>query len=202
MHQTVFDAVAAEHHNDYEGVRVNIYQIEPADRHRGLACQRQRGEVGELGNEPAHVADRVVKLLHLLVHTAVHLLRLLQRELLLFHQLVDVHPVAQRGGHTAGRGVRLFEIAQRHKLRKLVAYRRRRAAKPCVLRDGLAADRLRGLDIFVDHSGKYFLFPIAYDHFNIHRLALAFPDCWHSYLSSANIPPAHDSVNSFCADVL
>ena len=99
------------------------------------------------------------------VQSLIGALRLLNGEALLFHQLVDVHPVPHRGRHTPGRGVRLLKVAHAHQLRQLVAYRRRRAAKPGMLGNDLAADRLRGADIFVHNCRKYFLFSLTDRHF-------------------------------------
>lgn len=50
-------------------------------------------------------------------------LRLFGGEVLVLHELVDVHPVAERGGHAARRRVRLLEIAHGDQLRQLVADR-------------------------------------------------------------------------------
>jgi len=105
-------------------------------------------------------------LLQLCIETAVDLLRLLQAELLLFHKLIDIHSVAYGSGHTAGRGMGLFEVAHIHQLRKLIADCGRGAAEPRILRDGLAAYRLCCADIFIHDGSQYLLFSFTYSHFD------------------------------------
>ena len=161
MHQLALDCAAREHQDDDEGVRVHIDEVEALDGSRRAACQRERGVVGHLGGEPAHVGDRGVQLPELLLQAAVHVLRLLEGELLLLHQLVDIHTVTHRGGHAAGGGVRLLQIAHRDQLRKLVADRGGGAVQRAALSDGFAADRLGGADIFVHDRGQNLLFSLA-----------------------------------------
>ena len=192
MHQLILNCIVAQHHNNYECVRVDVDKIKALYCRRCVGRDGERGIIRQLRGDLSDVAHHVVKLHHLVVKAAVYLLRLFDGELLLFHELVDVHSVACGSGDAPGRGVRLLEISHRGQLRELVADGGRAAAQVCDARNGFAAHRLRGFYILLDQCTEYFLFPFADTH-----LALNLFVCWHSRLTSANIALFLTDVKAF-----
>ena len=178
VHELVFHRVVAQQQHDDEAVGVEINEVEAPDRDAGTRRERHGGVIRQLRGQTARVRHELAAL----VAPRQALgdgLRLLGGEVLVLHELVDVHPVAERGGHAAGRCVRLLEIAHRDQLRKLVADRGRGTAEIGARGDGLRADRLRRADVFLNDRGKYFLFAAA----DIHR-----PLRWHSEFLSVGTP--------------
>ena len=128
MHQLVLNSIVAQHHDDYECVRVDVDKVKALYRRRRVGRDGKRGIIRQLRSDLSDVAHHTVKLDHLVVEAAVYLLRLLNGKLLLFHELVDIQPVARGSGDTSGRCVRLLEIAHRGQLRELAADGGRAAA--------------------------------------------------------------------------
>ena len=178
VHELVFHRIVAQKQDDDEAVRVEINEVEAADRHAGARRERHGGVIGQLRGEAARVRHELAALMP--ARQALRDgLRLLRGEVLVLHELVDVHPVAERCGHAARRCVRLLEIAHGDQLRQLVADRGRGTAEIRARGDGLRADRLCRADVFLDDRGKYFLFAAA----DVHDLLR-----WHSELPTVGTP--------------
>ena len=92
----------------------------------------------------------------------VDLLGLGQTQALLFHQLVDIEPVALGGGHPPGGGVGLLQVAQLHQVRQLIADGG--GAHAHLGGDGLGAHRLRRGHVILHHGLQYLLFPLTEFH--------------------------------------
>jgi len=136
VHELVFHRVVAQEQHDDEAVRVEINEVEAADRYAGARRERHGGVVRQLRGETARVRHELAALVA--ARQALRDgLRLFGGEVLVLHELVDVHPVAERGGHAARRRVRLLEIAHGDQLRQLVADRGRGTAEVRARGDGL-----------------------------------------------------------------
>ena len=136
VHELVFHRVVAQQQHDDEAVRVEINEVEAADGHAGARRERHGGVVRQLRGEAARVRHEFAALVA--ARQALRDgLRLFGGEVLVLHELVDVHPVAERRGHAARRRVRLLEIAHGDQLRKLVADRGRGTAEVRARGDGL-----------------------------------------------------------------
>ena len=194
MHELVLNGIVSEKNNDYEGVRVNIEKIEPLDRRGARRAEGERRIAGELTGKLSGVAHELVKLLHLLAQPGVDRLGLLNGETLPLHELVHVEPVALRRGYTPCTRVRLLQIAERRELGELVADRGAAAPETGDLCDRLGADRLCRADVFIHNSREYFLFSLADLHGGFLALALGTIECWHSLLTSANLPLLYINV--------
>ena len=126
--------------------------------------------------------DDPVQLLHLQVQRVVYALGLLNGELLAAHQLVDIEPVAGRGGDPSGGGVGLFQQSQLRQVGHLVADGGGGHIQSGQLRHRLGAHRLGRGDIGLYNGAQDTFFSVC--QFQAYRrlsdylgLALIFPEC-------------------------
>ena len=100
--QLTFDPIAVHHHDHDAAALVHRQQLKPLSRHALFPGGRHVGGVVDKGaHRPASLGQQPVQLLHFQLQGSVDLLRLVQGQLLPFHQFVDVEPVALGGGHAA-----------------------------------------------------------------------------------------------------
>ena len=194
MHELVLNGIVSEKNNDYESVRVNVEKIKALDRRSARRAERERRVAGELTGELSGVAHELIELLHFLAQPGVDRLGLLDGNPLPLHELVHIEPIALRRGDAPRACVRLLKIAERRQLRKLVADRGAAAPELGDLRDRPRADRLCRADVFVHNGCEYSLFPLADFHGSFSALALGASECWHSILTSANLPLLYINV--------
>ena len=97
--QLVLHHAAVRHHHGDEGVVLHHQQIVPLHRHPIFGGRGgEHRVVADLGEDFARPVDDPVQLLHLYVQRVVDALGLLHGQPVLAHELIDVQPVAQRGG--------------------------------------------------------------------------------------------------------
>ena len=108
-HQTAFHPAVRQHHHRDHRRRVHGDQLEPAHRGvGGVIRHRVGGVVHKAGHHLARLGDHLVGALQLLLQGAVDLGGLFVGDGFALHQLVDVQPVAKRGGDPPGAGVGLL----------------------------------------------------------------------------------------------
>ena len=153
LHELALDAAVGEHHHGDKARRVDGDQLKAADRHLALVVGHGIGRVAdERGDHLPRLAHHLIELLHRPAERGINLVLLLLRERPLFHQLVDVEPVALRRRDAPGGGVRLLEIAHLLKIGQLVAHGGGADLAGHLLDDGLGANRLGGGDIALHHD--------------------------------------------------
>jgi hypothetical protein len=91
-------------------------------------------------------------------------------------ELVDEQPVATVGGHPAGAGVRLPDVALLLEDGHVVTHGGRRHLEVVALHERLAADRLLGGDVVLDDGAQDVQLPIVERHGRTSRRARSRPD--------------------------
>ena len=158
-------AVVLAHHHDDEALFIHGDELEALDA--CLAPPARHAVNGVIDNGGHHLPrprDHAVRAAELTFELLVDLLRFRFGNLALFHQFVDVQPVALRGRDSSGGGVRLLKIAHFDQIRKLVADGRGAHRTAHLLSQRLGADRLGRGDVIFDHALENLLFALRQIH--------------------------------------
>ena len=161
--QLVFHHAVVRHHHRDKGVFLHHQQVVPLHRHPhpGGGGGKDR-VVADLGEHLSRLIQAPVQLLHLQVQRLVDPLGLLDGQLMLAHQLIDVQPVAHRGGHPPGGGVGLLQIPHLGEVGHLIA--NGGDVQAGLLGHGLGAHRLRRDDVDLHDGPQDPLFPVGQLH--------------------------------------
>ena len=112
LHQAAFHPAVRQHHHCDHRRTVHGDQLEPPyGGVGGVIRHGVGGVIHKAGHHLAGLGDHLIGALQLLPQRVVDLGGLLGGDGLALHQLVDVQPVAQRGGDPSGAGVGLLQIA-------------------------------------------------------------------------------------------
>ena len=177
LHQLALDAVVRQHHHGDKAALADGDELEPLHGgDRPVIGHGVGGVAHKAGYHLPGLTDDLIHLLHLAGQGIVDLGRLLRRQSLALHQLVDVQPVALGGRHTSRGGVGLLQIAQLHQIRQLVADGGGADLAGHLFHDGLGAHRLGGVDVAFHHDLQYLLFAVCQFH-SFLRLALLLFEC-------------------------
>ena len=145
---------------------------------------------GELGEQPHRAVHHVVEV-DRADQEPLDRPALGRRERLDPGQPVDEEPVAAVGGHPAGAGVRLPDVALLLQHGHVVADRGRRDAEVVPLDQGLAADRLLGGDVVLDDGAQHLELAVVEGHAHLpsRRTDTAGRRAagWHSTVTSASL---------------
>ena len=117
-------------------------------------------QVGELGDQLAHLGQGSIEFLEPDLHGLVEALGLVNGEPVVLHQLVDIQTVAGRGGDAPRGSVGLLQKTQAGELRHLIAHGGRGEVHIRHGGDGFGADGLGRADIAVHDGAQDFLFSV------------------------------------------
>ena len=140
----------------------SLNQLEVLDGNGAAFCGNGiGGEIGEAGNQLPNLGDGLIKFLKPVIHCLREFLGFVPAHAVILHQLVDIKPIAGRGGDTPCGGMGLFQEPFLGERCQLVANGGGGKIHARHGGDGFRANRFGGLDITIYHGPEYFFLPLG-----------------------------------------